>query len=60
MNNIYTQVAIHRFTIGSLAASHWFPSPPKLPISAMAPDCRNPFLPRLADAEPFFSLLNAR
>ena len=35
---MYTQVAIHRFTIGSLAASQFSSSPPILLISTMAPE----------------------
>ena len=59
MNNIYTQVAIHRFTIGLLAASQFFSSPPQLLISAMAPECRNPFYPDSRRLSPSSPLLNA-
>ena len=39
MDNIYTQVAIHRSTMGSLAVSQFSSSPPQLLISIMALDC---------------------
>ena len=55
MDNIYTQVAIHRSTIGSLAVSQFSSFPPPLLISAVTPKYRANLPPRLTDAELIFS-----
>ena len=39
IDNIYTQVAIHRFPIGSLAVSQCPSSSPQCPVSAVALEC---------------------
>ena len=51
---MYTQVAMHRLTIGSLAASQFSSSPLQLQISTMALGYPGQLPQWLTDAEPFF------
>ena len=52
---IYTQVAIHRFTIGSLVVGQSSSSPSQSWISTLARECWANLTLWLTDAEPIFS-----
>ena len=58
LDNVYTQVAIHRFTLGSLVV-HWsLSSPPQSWISTLAREYWANLTLWLMDAEPIFSPYN--
>ena len=53
---MYTQIVLHRFPIGSLAASQFSSSPLQLQISTMALGYVAQLPKWLTDAEPFLHL----
>ena len=55
MDNVYTQMAIHRSTIGSLVVGHSSSSPPQFWLFTMARESWANLTPWLTDAEPIFA-----